>query len=127
MMKILKLIIVACGITGVVLAQAAWADDKAEPVIKLQQVVVTATKTEKNVEDAPGSVTIISREEIERRNIKTVDEALSELTGVFAKRNKGLMDSTSSVRLRGFKGDQYTLILLDGQPLNDAYTGGLEW
>ncbi|MCD4811486.1 TonB-dependent receptor, partial [bacterium] len=27
----------------------------------------------------------------------------------------------------GFKGDQYTLILLDGQPLNDAYTGGVEW
>ncbi|MBU4503669.1 MAG: TonB-dependent receptor, partial [Proteobacteria bacterium] len=96
-------------------------------IIKLEEIVVTATKTEKKVEDAPGSVSIVSREEIERRNIKTVDEALSEITGVFAKRNKGLMDSTSSIRLRGFNGDQYTLILLDGQPLNDAYTGGLEW
>ncbi|MBW1717872.1 MAG: TonB-dependent receptor [Deltaproteobacteria bacterium] len=89
--------------------------------------MVTATKTEKKVEDAPGSLTIISREEIDRRNIKTVDKALSDIKGIFVKRNKGLMDTTSSVKLRGFKGDQYTLILLDGQPVNNAYTGGLEW
>ncbi|MFH1511057.1 MAG: Plug domain-containing protein, partial [Candidatus Woesearchaeota archaeon] len=110
------------------LALAEEKEKEAEKgIIKLKEIVVTATKTEKKVEDAPCSVTIVSREEIERRNIKTVDEALSEITGVFAKRNKGLMDSTSSIRLRGFNGDQYTLILLDGQPLNDAYTGGLEW
>ncbi len=103
------------------------AGEEESKAIKLETIVVTATKTEKRVEDAPGSVTVISGEEIERRNIKTLDEALSELKGVFAKRNKGLMDSTTSVRLRGFKGDQYTLVLLDGQPLNDAYTGGLDW
>ena len=114
-------------IMSLVLSQVSWAKEGEEGVIKLENIVVTATKTEKKVEDAPGSVTVVSREEIERRNIKTVDEALSELKGVFVKRNKGLMDSTGSVRLRGFKGDQYTLILLDGQPLNDAYTGGLEW
>ena len=111
-------------IPGLALAEKK---EKEGGIITLEEIVVTATKTEKNVEDAPGSVTVISKKEIERRNIKTVDEALSEIPGVFAKRNKGLMDSTSSVRLRGFKGDQYTLILLDGQPLNDAYTGGLEW
>jgi iron complex outermembrane receptor protein len=111
-------------IPGLALAEEK---EKEAEVIKLEEIVVTATKTEKKVEDAPGSVTVISKEEIERRNVKTVDEALSEIKGVFAKRNKGLMDSTSSVRLRGFSGDQYALILLDGQPLNDAYTGGLEW
>jgi len=37
------------------------------------------------------------------------------------------MDSTPNIRVRGFKGDQYTLVLIDGQPLNDAYTGGVEW
>ncbi|MDP3028888.1 MAG: TonB-dependent receptor [Deltaproteobacteria bacterium] len=111
-------------IPGLALAEERGKEAEA---IRLEEVVVTATKTEKRVEDAPGSVTVISKQEIERRNIKTVDKALSELKGVFAKRNKGLMDSTSSVRLRGFNGDQYTLILLDGQPLNDGYTGGLEW
>ena len=125
-----KFVLLIC-LLGLIFANGGLAlaeeKEKETEVVKLEEIVVTATKTEKKVEDAPGSVTIISKEEIERRNIKTVDEALSELTGVFAKRNKGLMDSTSSMRLRGFKGDQYTLILLDGQPLNDAYTGGLEW
>lgn len=123
----LKLTVVLLVIVGLVLPQAGWAEGEKKEVIKLEQIVVTATKTEKNLEDAPGSITVISNEELELRNIKTVDEALSEIPGVFAKRNKGLMDSTSSVRLRGFKGDQYTLILLDSQPLNDAYTGGVEW
>lgn len=126
-MKGLRFVVILIGMIALFLSQVSWAEEKETGVIKLEEIVVTATKTEKKVEDAPGSVTIISKEEIERRNIKTVDEALSELKGVFTKRNKGLMDSTSSVRLRGFKGDQYTLILLDGQPLNDAYTGGLEW
>ncbi|MCD6266003.1 MAG: TonB-dependent receptor [Deltaproteobacteria bacterium] len=126
-MKGLRFVVILIGMIALFLSQVSWAEEKETGVIKLEEIVVTATKTEKRVEDAPGSVTIISKEEIKRRNIKTVDEALSELKGVFTKRNKGLMDTTSSVRLRGFKGDQYTLILLDGQPLNDAYTGGLEW
>ena len=126
-MKGLRFVVILIGMIALFLSQVSWAEEKETGVIKLEEIVVTATKTEKKVEDAPGSVTIISKEEIERRNIKTVDEALSKLKGVFTKRNKGLMDTTSSVRLRGFKGDQYTLILLDGQPLNDAYTGGLEW
>jgi len=125
-MNALKLIVIL-GIMSLILPIESWAEEKEEEVIRLEEIVVTATKTEKKIEDAPGSVTVISKEEIERRNIKTVDEALSEVVGVFDKRNKGLMDTTSSVRLRGFHGDQYTLILLDGQPLNDAYTGGLEW
>jgi len=95
--------------------------------VTLGEIVVTATKTEKKVEDAPGSVTVIDREEMKKRNIQTVDEALNDLSGLFVKRSKGLMDSTASVRMRGFSGDKYSLVLIDGQPLNDAYTGGVEW
>jgi iron complex outermembrane receptor protein len=96
-------------------------------VTTLPEIVVTATKTEKKVEDAPGSVTVIDQEDLKRQHIQTVDDALNSLSGMFVKRTKGLMDATASVRLRGFSGDEYTLILLDGQPLNDAYTGGLDW
>jgi iron complex outermembrane receptor protein len=107
------------------LFQLSWAGEG--KVYKLDNVVVAATKTEQNIEDAPGSITVISKEDMELRSIKTVDEALSELAGVFVKRTKGLMDSTSSLHLRGFNSDRYTLILMDGMPMNDAYTGGVEW
>ncbi len=93
----------------------------------LEEMVITATKTEKKITEAPASVTVVTRAEMQRRNVKTVDGALAEFPGLFVKRTKGLMDSTSSVKLRGFNGDEYTLVLLDGLPLNDAYTGGVEW
>jgi len=107
-----------------------WCEDTkkvAGEAICLEEIVVTATKTEKRIEDAPGSITVIDREEMERKNIQTVDDALNSLSGLFVKRSKGLMDSTASVRMRGFAGDKYTLVLIDGQPLNDAYTSGVEW
>lgn len=120
-------LIVAFAIFCFVAPHVAEAEQASSDVVRLEEIVVTATKTEKKVEDAPGSVTVIDQEDMKKQNIQTVDDALNSLSGVFVKRTKGLMDSTASVRLRGFKGDQYTLILLDGHPLNDAYTGGLDW
>ncbi|MCK5542531.1 MAG: TonB-dependent receptor [Desulfobacterales bacterium] len=95
--------------------------------VRLDEIVVTATKTKEDISNAPGSIDVISREDFEKRDIKTIDDALSIIPGVFVKRTKGLMDSTSSVRLRGFNNDRYTLIMIDGHPINDAYTGGVEW
>ena len=120
---------------------AAWAGDKvdtelnagnateqsSENAMVMDDMVVTATKTEKRITDAPGSISVIELEDLQKKDVQTVDDALNTLPGMFVKRTKGLMDSTASVRTRGFCGDQYTLVLLDGQPLNDAYTGGIEW
>lgn len=86
-----------------------------------------ATKTEKKIEEVPGSVTVISKEELKRRNIRTVDDAFSELAGIFVKRTKGLMDTGDFVAMRGFNDNEYMLVLLDGQPLNDGYAGTLRW
>ena len=105
----------------------AGAEQTATDVMRMDDIVVTATKTEKNIADAPGSITVIDQVDLQKKDIQTVDDALSSIPGVFVKRTKGLMDSTASVMLRGFNNDQYTLVLLDGQPLNDAYTGGIEW
>lgn len=95
--------------------------------MRMDDIVVTATKTEKNIADALGSITVIDQVGLQKKDIQTVDDALNGIPGGFVKRTKGLMDSTASVMLRGFNNDQYTLVLLDGQPLNDAYTGGIEW
>jgi len=126
-MKGMKLLFVLIVIMALFLTRTGQAEEKGKEVHTLDEIVVTATKTEKRIEDAPGTVTIITDKEMALRDIDTLDDALEYVKGTFVKRNKGLMDSTASVRMRGFSGDQYTLILFDGQPLNDAYTGGLEW
>lgn len=120
-------LIVALGILCLATPRLAEAMQTVQNAVKLDEIVVTATRTEKRIEDVPGSVTVIDREDLEKKNIQTVDDALNSLSGVFVKRSKGLMDSTASIRMRGFNGDKYTLVLIDGQPLNDAYTGGVEW
>lgn len=87
--------------------------DPGNTIDRLDDIVVTATKTEKRVADAPAAVTVVTREDMDRRNFKTVDAALNSLEGVFVKRSKGLMDATAGVRMRGFNNDHATLVLLD--------------
>ena len=123
-----KAVIVLCAsiflLSTVCLASQKQED---ENTFRLDDIVVTATKTKKHISNAPGSIHVVSGQDLEKRDIKTIDDAFSIIPGVFVKRTKGLMDTTSSVRLRGFNNDRYTLILVDGQPVNDAYTGGVEW
>lgn len=94
---------------------------------RLEEIVVTATKTEKEIEIAPGSISVVTKNDMEKQNIKTVDEAMDTVSGVFNRRGKGLMDTLSSVTLRGFSGQERTLILMDGITLNNAYTGSVQW
>ena len=106
----------------------AIAGDESEgEIIKLGKVVITATRTEKNVDSAPGSVTVITSEDIQKHKIHAIDEAIKYETGVFAKRVKGLSESMAKVQLRGLAGQDMTLILLDGLPLNDGYNGSVDW
>ncbi|WP_333654803.1 TonB-dependent receptor plug domain-containing protein, partial [Dissulfurispira sp.] len=93
----------------------------------LEEIVVTATRTEKEAEDTPGSVSVVTKENMEKRNIKTLDETLNTTSGVFVRRGKGLMDTMSSITLRGIPAQQRTLILMDGIALNDAYSGGVRY
>jgi len=90
---------------------------------ELEEIVVTATKGEKKIEDVPVSASVVTKDEMEKRRVTFVDEALKYEAGACQKRNK-FADTMSRVTLRGFSGGQRTLVLLDGQPLTDPYNGG---
>ena len=93
---------------------------------QLEEIVVTATRTEKEMETAPGSVSVVTKDNIEKRNIKSVDEALNTTPGVFNQRTKGILDSIAYVALRGIPGSYRTLFMVDGITLNDAFSGGIK-
>lgn len=92
----------------------------------LGQVVVTATKTERAIGDVPASVSVVTSEDIKNSTAHFADESLKSVAGAYLKRSK-FMDAVSSVTLRGFSDKARTLVMLDGQPLNDAYTSGVQW
>ena len=96
-----------------------------DPTFDLDQVVVTATRTEKKVRDVPAAVEVITREEMDKQNIKRVSDALSTVSGVYVRATKGIMGSTDSITMRGFGSQKQILVLMDGQPINDGYSGGV--
>jgi iron complex outermembrane receptor protein len=102
-------------------------DAKSSKETKLEEMVVTATRTEKSIAETPASVSVVTAREMKQRNIQAVDEALNLLPGVFDNRIKGLMGTTSTVTFRGLSGAGRTLMLLDGMPLNDAYSSSQQW
>jgi iron complex outermembrane recepter protein len=101
-------------------------EKKEKGVTKFEDIVVTATRTEKNVESAPGSVNVVTKKELETRNIKTVDDALNTLPGVFNRR-QSLTDTQSSIILHGIPDQKRTLILKDGVTLNNGYDGSVSF
>jgi len=99
---------------------SVWAEEK----IKLEEVVVTATKIEKSVEDVTQDVTVITKKEIESGSYRSISEVVRNVMGInlFEYGNRG---ATASVSLRGSTSEQ-VLILIDGKRLNKPGDGQVD-
>jgi len=88
---------------------------------KLKNIVVTAAGFEQNVKDAPASITVVTREDLERGAYRDLTDALREVQGVAV---TGVANE-KDIYIRGLPG-AYTLILVDGkrQSTRDARTNG---
>ncbi|MFQ5663935.1 MAG: TonB-dependent receptor plug domain-containing protein [Terriglobia bacterium] len=83
-----------------------------------EQVVVTATRTDAPSAQLGASTTVITGEEIERRMLLPVSEALQTTVGMVVVRSGGL-GTTTSLFVRGGESD-YNKVFLDGIPLNES-------
>ena len=91
-----------------------------EKTVDLGEVMVTATRTEKNVADIPLPVTIIGRQEIQQKGMVRLNEVLAEQSGIVLVEDHG-----TGIQLQGFDA-KYTLILIDGEPVVGRSSGTLE-
>jgi outer membrane cobalamin receptor len=92
--------------------------------VQLKEVVVTATKTEKEPQDVTQSVTVITADDIQKSGATTAAEAIERTAGADVK-DYGSKGSVSSINLRGANAEQ-VLVLLDGRRLNSASAGGFD-
>lgn len=101
----------------------------AQGVQEMREVVVTATKSAKDTLDAPATVSVVTAKDIEAMNIHSTDQALTLLPGAYATRPGGNEPSVmgTHVMLRGIPDYSRTLVLVDGQTLNDPYIGAVTW
>jgi len=85
-----------------------------EESFDLGEVVVTATKTPHLLKDVPGSVTVITKEEIEESGAVDLGEALEKVGGIKI-RDYGSMGAATDITIRGSTPSQ-VLVLIDGRP-----------
>lgn len=90
---------------------------ESDPDDAVPEVVVTATRVERELFDTPQPVSVITDQEVEEANVLTTPDLFNYTTGVFVqKTNLG----GGSPFIRGLTGKQ-VLILVDGIRLNNSY------
>ncbi len=85
-------------------------------------IIVTASKTEQSLDTVGSSVTVLTRETLQKRGDRTVADSLARVSGVNLSRTGGV-GGQSSIRMRGTNPGQ-TLVLIDGIRVSD--TAGIE-
>lgn len=103
----------ACAVLGSSLHAVAETES-----IVLDDMVVSAAGFEQKITDAPASISVISGEELKKKRVSNLAEALSEVEGVDVSGSAGKTGGLN-VSIRGM-GPDYTLILVDGKRQNPA-------
>lgn len=92
----------------------------------MNMLVTTASKKAESVNEAPGIISVISKKEIEGFAAKTLGDVLNRVVGsIHLSAN---VFTNNLISLRGQETTPYNnhiLILLNGRPLRDPITGGL--
>ncbi|WP_417698823.1 ligand-gated channel protein [Pseudoalteromonas lipolytica] len=89
------------------LSHFAYADDKKQD---MEVIVVSASGYEQMLKEAPASISVIDREQLEKRFYRDLTDAMTDVPGVVVTGGGDRKD----ISLRGMA-SQYTLILIDGQ------------
>lgn len=93
-------------------AEEAPEEEKSKTVHQMQNIVVTASGYEQDVKDAPASITVITREELEKRQFNNLADALRGVEGV-----SQIGGINGGFSIRGMD-DDGVLILIDGKRQN---------
>ncbi|MCZ4282191.1 TonB-dependent hemoglobin/transferrin/lactoferrin family receptor [Kiloniella laminariae] len=98
--------------------------EKATPVFKFDTISVTASREEKLAIETPASISIVTEEEIERRQPETVNDMLKDIPGV--ELTGGSRNTVMTPSIRGL-GDDRVVTRIDGarHNFNVGHKGGL--
>ena len=118
-----RLLVVAAAL--VIFAATGWSQQQQAAEPDEVEIIVTATRTEQTAREVANTVTVITREELERRGARDVVEVLRDVPGVDVSRS-GSRGRISGVFLRGGY-SRHTLVLIDGVEVNQATSGTFDF
>lgn len=91
------------------------------PVYTLKGITVTANRQAERLQDVPANVQVVTEKDIQKRNVQNTAQAVAMVTGVSASQSV-----EGTVNLRGYD-SRNILVLVDGQPMNTAWNGDVDW
>lgn len=106
------------GLISMILANAALVAPAHSKTQTFDTIVVSASGFEQDMKDAPASITVVTRKDLENKKAASIAEALRDIEGVDV---GGAVGKTGgmNISMRGMPSD-YTLILIDGRRQNAA-------
>ncbi len=90
-------------------------------VNRLSEFIVTATRTEKKINDVGRSVSVISSADIKNSGTNTLAELLSLAEGIYITGTQQDFGANQSLFMRGANSNQ-SVVLIDGIPVEDPST-----
>ena len=112
--------VIAAGAATALTFHPLWAQDQTLP-----ETVVTATRVETPIEQVGSAVTVITAEELERRQVRFVSDVLRDVPGVAVNRS-GVAGNLTQVRIRGSEPNQ-SLVVIDGVRVNNPNGNGFDF
>ena len=89
--------------------------------LELSPLVITATRSPEAAKESLASVSVLTRADLERKQVRSVPDALRGLPGISFS-NSGGPGKLTSIALRGTN-TAHTLVLIDGVRIGSATTG----
>lgn len=88
-----------------------------KPTIDLSKIVVTAAGFAQEVKDAPASISVVSKQDLENAPFRDVTDAIADIPGVVITGGSASQD----ISIRGMA-SKYTLMMVDGKRINSRET-----
>jgi len=95
--------------------------------IPMELLIVTPTRFVAAPDSSTVDATVITASDIEKSTAKTLPALLAQHAGIQARSNDGTPDMAIDLRGFGMTGNQNTLVLLDGQQLNEIQLTSIRW
>lgn len=109
-------------LTSSALAQEGKIPTDSLSINNLEEVVITATRTERNREDIPMPVKVLSQEVISNTGLRRADELLNEQTGITTITDQS---GFQGIQMQGIN-SEYIMILIDNVPVVGRQSGNLD-
>ena len=93
-----------------------------QPAVLSDEIVVTASAVPEELDETPVAATVITRDDIERREARDVSDVLREVAGISIART-GTAGKVASLFVRGGSTKQ-ALVLWNGVEMNNPYFSG---